>query len=264
MQKPTGDDKTIAITRDVVVIEEAYARGAVDPAQGQPEGVRLHPPAELLRRQAAARAPAAGDVKRLLHEMKQAKVAGVILDIRSNGGGLLGDAVDMTGLLIDKGPVVQVQDSDGRRKCWPTSSAGVEYDGPVIVLVDRFSASASEILAGALQDYGRAVIVGTGPTHGKGTVQTLADLDRMGGERSSSASSRSRSSSSSGSAARRRSARASSPTSCCPIRPGTSSPASASSITRSRGARSIRCPTPTGRARPWKLAAPGGQRQAGD
>jgi len=104
-----------------------------------------------------------------------------VIDIRSNGGGLLGAAVDITGLFVDEGPVVQVQDSGGRREVLEDDDSGEVYDGPVVVLVDRFSASASEIVAGALQDYHRAVIVGTGATHGKGTVQTLADLDRMTG-----------------------------------------------------------------------------------
>jgi carboxyl-terminal processing protease len=102
-----------------------------------------------------------------------------VLDIRGNGGGLLGEAVTMTGALIDRGPVVQVQDSRGNRETYTDDDRGTAYDGPVVVLVDQFSASASEILAGALQDYHRAVIVGTGPTHGKGTVQTLAELGRV-------------------------------------------------------------------------------------
>ncbi|HMG54854.1 MAG TPA: carboxy terminal-processing peptidase, partial [Kofleriaceae bacterium] len=113
-----------------------------------------------------------------LDEMKALKVAGVVLAIRGNGGGLLGEAVTMTGALIDHGPVVQVQDSRGQRETYTDDDKGTDYDGPVVVLVDRFSASASEILAGALQDYHRAIIVGTGPTHGKGTVQTLEDLSR--------------------------------------------------------------------------------------
>lgn len=178
VQKPTGAEETVAITRDVVVIEEAYAKGAIINRGGTSYGY-IHLPS-FYGGKGSART-SAGDLKKLFHEMKEHKVAGVVLDIRSNGGGLLSDSIDITGLLIDKGPVVQVRDSDGQKEVLSDRKPGVEYDGPVVVLVDRFSASASEILAGALQDYGRAVIVGTGPTHGKGTVQTLADLDRVTG-----------------------------------------------------------------------------------
>jgi carboxyl-terminal processing protease len=176
IQKSTGVQQQLSITRDVVVVEETYARGALLNHKGAPVYGYIHLPSFYGGRNAAR--TAAGDVHRLLSEMKARKVAGVILDIRSNGGGLLGDAIEMTGELIDKGPVVQVQDNRGRRDVLNDEHRGTDFDGPVIVMVDRFSASASEILAGALQDYHRAVIVGTGPTHGKGTVQTLADLDR--------------------------------------------------------------------------------------
>ncbi|HEY5948265.1 MAG TPA: carboxy terminal-processing peptidase [Kofleriaceae bacterium] len=178
VQKPAGGEETIAITRDVVVIEEAYAKGAVIQNGGKSYGY-IHLPS-FYGGKGSPRTSSV-DLKKLFHEMKEKKVGGVVLDIRSNGGGLLSDSIDITGLLIDKGPVVQVQDSDGQKEVLSDKKSGVEYDGPVVVLVDRFSASASEILAGALQDYGRAVIVGTGPTHGKGTVQTLADLDRATG-----------------------------------------------------------------------------------
>ena len=178
VQKPTGEEKTIAIKRDVVVIEEAYAKGAIIQNGGKSYGY-IHLPS-FYGGKGSPRTSSV-DLKKLFHEMKEKKVGGVVLDIRSNGGGLLSDSIDITGLLIDKGPVVQVQDSDGQKEVLSDKKAGVEYDGPVVVLVDRFSASASEILAGALQDYHRAVIVGTGPTHGKGTVQTLADLDRATG-----------------------------------------------------------------------------------
>jgi carboxyl-terminal processing protease len=178
VQKPSGLEETIAITRDVVVIEEAYAKGAVIQNGGKSFGY-IHLPS-FYGGKGSPRTSSV-DLKRLFAEMKQKKVGGVILDVRSNGGGLLSDSIDITGLLIDKGPVVQVQDSDGDKQVLSDRKSGVEYDGPVVVLVDRFSASASEILAGALQDYRRAVIVGTGSTHGKGTVQTLADLDRMTG-----------------------------------------------------------------------------------
>jgi carboxyl-terminal processing protease len=180
VRKPTGTEQTVAITRDVVVVEESYARGAVIQHKGQPAYGYIHLPSFYGGR-AAGQRTAAGDVRHLLTEMKAKQVAGVILDIRSNGGGLLGDAIEMTGALIDRGPVVQVQDNHGRRETLSDDQRGTDFDGPVIVLVDRFSASASEIVAGALQDYHRAIIVGTGPTHGKGTVQTLADLDRATG-----------------------------------------------------------------------------------
>jgi carboxyl-terminal processing protease len=178
IQKPTGTQETISITRDVVVVEEAYARGAVLTRKAGKAVGYIHLPSFYGGRGAGQRT-SGRDVAHLLDEMKAAKVAGVVLDIRGNGGGLLGEAVTMTGALINRGPVVQVQDSRGNRETYTDDQLGTDYDGPVIVLVDRFSASASEILAGALQDYKRAIIVGTGPTHGKGTVQTLADLDRV-------------------------------------------------------------------------------------
>jgi carboxyl-terminal processing protease len=181
IQKPTGAQESIAITRDVIVVEESYARGAVLSHKGQPAYGYIYLPSFYGGKNAGQRT-AAGDVRRLLTEMKARKVAGVVLDIRGNGGGLLGDSIEMTGSLIDHGPVVQVQDNRGHRETLSDDQRGTDFDGPVIVLVDRFSASASEILAGALQDYHRAIIVGTGPTtHGKGTVQTLADLDRVTG-----------------------------------------------------------------------------------
>jgi len=179
VQKQAGGEQTIAITRDVVVIEESYAKGATLQLKSGPTLGYIHLPSFYGGKDSPR--TSSKDVKKLLDEMKAKKVAGVILDIRSNGGGLLTDSIDITGQLIDKGPVVQVQDSDGQKEILSDRHAGVDYDGPVIVLVDRFSASASEILAGALQDYNRALIVGTGPTHGKGTVQTLADLDKATG-----------------------------------------------------------------------------------
>jgi carboxyl-terminal processing protease len=179
VQKKAGGEQTIAITRDVVVIEEAYAKGAIIQQKGKPAYGYIHLPS-FYGGKGSPRS-AGDDIKKLLDELKAKKVAGIILDIRSNGGGLLSDAIEISGHLIDKGPVVQVKDSDGDKEVLADKNKGEEYDGPVIVLVDRFSASASEILAGALQDYGRAIIVGAGGTHGKGTVQTLADLDRATG-----------------------------------------------------------------------------------
>jgi carboxyl-terminal processing protease len=117
------------------------------------------------------------DVARLLKRLMAEKVAGVILDLRHNGGGSLEEAINLTGLFIKEGPVVQVKDSEGNLIKDEDNDPSVLYDGPLIVLTDRFSASASEILAGALQDYGRALIVGDSSTHGKGTVQSLIQLE---------------------------------------------------------------------------------------
>jgi carboxyl-terminal processing protease len=180
VQKPDGHEETLAIKRDVIVIEESYARGAVLTRGGKTYGY-IHLP-QFYGGPNGART-ASDDVHKLLVDLRKKKVAGIILDIRSNGGGLLQDCVTLTGEMIDHGPVVQVRDSAGHKEVLEDEQRGTDYDGPLIVMVDRFSASASEILAGALQDYHRAVIVGTGPTHGKGTVQKLVDLDRVSGSR---------------------------------------------------------------------------------
>jgi carboxyl-terminal processing protease len=119
---------------------------------------------------------ATGDVRRLLKEFEAKKVDGVVLDLRHNGGGLLGEALSLTGLFIDRGPVVQVKDLRGKVSSKDDPEKGAAYAGPLAVLTSRFSASASEITAGALQDYGRALIVGDPATHGKGTVQRVIDI----------------------------------------------------------------------------------------
>ncbi|MEO6688882.1 MAG: carboxy terminal-processing peptidase, partial [Dokdonella sp.] len=116
------------------------------------------------------------DVEKLLVGLKQEKVDGVIVDLRNNGGGSLAEATDLTGLFIDKGPVVQVRNANGQVETNDDTTAGMAWDGPLAVLVNRASASASEIFAAAIQDYGRGVIIGE-PTFGKGTVQNLVDLD---------------------------------------------------------------------------------------
>ena len=122
-------------------------------------------------------ASATRDVARLLGELRTQGVDGVVMDLRNNGGGSLTEAVELTGLFIDQGPVVQVRESGGRISVENDRSTGVVWDGPLAVLVNRGSASASEIFAGAIQDYGRGLIIGE-PTFGKGTVQNLVDLDR--------------------------------------------------------------------------------------
>jgi carboxyl-terminal processing protease len=116
------------------------------------------------------------DVRKLIGELEEQGVAGIVVDLRNNGGGSLLEATTLTGLFIDKGPVVQVRNSSGRISLEEDVDAGMAWKGPLAVLVNRYSASASEIFAAAIQDYGRGVVIGE-PTFGKGTVQSLLDLD---------------------------------------------------------------------------------------
>jgi carboxyl-terminal processing protease len=118
------------------------------------------------------------DVSRLLEELKKDQVDGVLVDLRNNGGGSLSEAIELTGLFIDKGPVVQQRNAEGRLSVESDTQAGLAWNGPLGVLINRASASASEIFAAAIQDYGRGVVIGE-PSFGKGTVQTVADLDQI-------------------------------------------------------------------------------------
>lgn len=122
------------------------------------------------------------DVKKLLLELEAENVDGIVIDLRNDGGGSLTEAIDVTGLFIEEGPVVQVRNSDGSVDIGEDLDPSIIYDGPLAVLVNRFSASASEIFAGAIQDYGRGIIVGE-QTYGKGTVQNLIDLNRLAASR---------------------------------------------------------------------------------
>jgi carboxyl-terminal processing protease len=119
------------------------------------------------------------DVRRLLEQFQAQGVDAVIVDLRGNGGGSLTEAINLTGLFVDEGPIVQVKGSDGRVTPHEDSESGMVWSGPLVVLIDKFSASASEIFAGAIQDYGRGIVIGDRSTHGKGTVQQLFNLGSM-------------------------------------------------------------------------------------
>ena len=118
------------------------------------------------------------DMRKLLDEFREQNVDAVMVDLRRNGGGSLPEAINATGLFIDEGPIVQVKDSDGRTEHYDDMDRGTAWSGPLVVLISKFSASASEIFAGAIQDYHRGLIVGDEATHGKGTVQSLLELSR--------------------------------------------------------------------------------------
>ena len=180
VKKPNGHQQVIPIIRDVVEIEETFVKGTTikDEKNGQTFGyVKI--PSFYRDYSGKTDRNCTDDLREELRKLNKEKISGLILDLRNNGGGSLADAVSVTGLFIETGPVVQVRNGAGSIRVMSDDDRSVEYSGPMIVLVNRFSASASEIFAGALQDYGRALIVGDEHTHGKGTVQALLDLDRF-------------------------------------------------------------------------------------
>lgn len=177
----------IVLTRDKIKLEEQAAKSKVltIPAGNAAAAKRIgvielpgfYQDFEGRRKNANDYASATRDVARLLTELSTQKVDGVVLDLRNNGGGSLTEAIELTGLFIDRGPVVQVRESGGRVSVEGDSDSGIAWEGPLAVLINRGSASASEIFAGAIQDYGRGLVIGE-TTFGKGTVQNLVDLDR--------------------------------------------------------------------------------------
>ncbi|WCE04941.1 carboxy terminal-processing peptidase [Pseudoxanthomonas sp. JBR18] len=191
-----GAHSMVTIVRDKVKLAEQAAKSEIMtlPASGdEPErriGVvklpAFYQDFEGRRRDPNNYTSATRDVRKLLDGFKKQHLDGVVMDLRNNGGGSLDEAVDLTGLFIDQGPVVQVRESGGRVSVSGDTTPGVSWDGPLAVLINRGSASASEIFAGAIQDYGRGLVIGE-TSFGKGTVQNLIDLDRWpaneGGQR---------------------------------------------------------------------------------
>lgn len=178
--------REIVLTRDVVNLDSSRAHAAifeVPDADGKisPIGVITLPTfyGPDVSSDGKAQNSATKDIEELIVRLKAAKVKGIVLDLRRNGGGLLTEAISLTGLFIKNGPVVQVRSYSGEIKVDDDEDDSIAYNGPLAVLVSRFSASASEIVAGALQNYGRAVIIGDSSTHGKGTVQTVLELRNL-------------------------------------------------------------------------------------
>lgn len=176
--------KEIVLVRDVVQLNASRAKASIEEVPTQEGGTMpigvidvpsFYGPVDDDDSGADSNSVTA-DVEELITKLKAAGVRGIVLDLRRNGGGLLGEAVDLTGLFIPKGVVVQVRDSLGQISDKRDADPKVAYDGPLMVLTSRYSASASEIVAGALQNYGRAIIVGDSSTHGKGTVQAVLEM----------------------------------------------------------------------------------------
>jgi carboxyl-terminal processing protease len=178
IKKVDGSIKEIAIIRDVVIIEEGFAKSLIlDGTTPQEKVGYIYLPRFYADFEHADGRFSAKDIAVEIEKLKSEKVSGIILDLRNNGGGSLNDVVQMSGYFIEQGPIVQVKAKGQNPDVLDDTDPRVQYNGALIVMVNHFSASASEILAAALQDYGRAVIVGTN-TYGKGTVQRFYDLDR--------------------------------------------------------------------------------------
>jgi carboxyl-terminal processing protease len=172
---PTGTDerKVITITRDIVKLEDQLAKAFIIERKRDGETEKL----------GVINLPGFYDkcsdhCHTLIKRLKKEGVDGIVLDLRHNGGGILQEAINLTGLFIEKGPVVQVRDYRGRRRIMDDNNPNIAYNGPLVVAVSHMSASASEIVAAALQDHGRAIVVGGKATHGKGTVQQILPLNR--------------------------------------------------------------------------------------
>jgi len=183
VRKPDGNTKVVSLIREKIVLDEGFARSAVIQNGNEKIGYILLPDfyADFEREDGAR---CSKDIAKEVEKLKAEKVKGIIIDVRYNGGGSLYEVVQMVGMFIDKGPVVQIRSKEGRSQILADETPGILYDGPLVVMVNEFSASASEIFAAAIQDYKRGLIVGSTSSYGKGTVQRNVafgkPLDAMG------------------------------------------------------------------------------------
>lgn len=178
VKRVDGTIKVISIIRDVVETEETFAKSTTVVKDGKLFGV-IYLPKFYISFENKDKRDAFTDVAREIERLKAQKVQGIIMDLRDNGGGSLQTVVDMVGLFIDKGPVVQVKYANAVPTVLQDKDSSVQWDGPLVVMVNGYSASASEIFAAAIQDYKRGVVIGSKHTYGKGTVQNVIDLNDM-------------------------------------------------------------------------------------
>ncbi len=179
IKKPDGVIVEVPIIRDVIVLEETFAKSAIlTDIKSQKKIGYIYLPGFYDDFRTAGGRNSSDDVRKELEKLKAQNVSGVILDLRNNGGGALNDAVRMSGLFISKGPIVQVKNKKEKIDKLDDLNPDITYSGPLVIMVNQLSASASEILSAALQDYNRAIIVGSN-TYGKGTVQAMVNLDQF-------------------------------------------------------------------------------------
>ena len=178
VKRVDGGIEQVEITRDIVELEETCAKSSIIKDDSNVYGL-INLPRFYVDFDDYGERNAASDIKKEILELKNKNINGLILDLRNNGGGSLKTVVDITGFFIEKGPVVQVKSIGGRKEILKDNDPSIIWDGPLVILVNEFSASASEILAAALQDYNRAIILGSKQTYGKGTVQNVVDLNNV-------------------------------------------------------------------------------------
>jgi len=178
LKKVDGTIEDISITRDIVELEETYAKSSTVIKDDKKFGV-INLPKFYVDFENYNKRNAASDIKQEIIRLKQEGVEGLVLDLRNNGGGSLQTVVDIAGLFIEEGPVVQVKEAGQPKEVLKDRDKSIVWDGPLVILVNELSASASEILAAAMQDYKRAIVIGSKQTYGKGTVQNVLDLNRL-------------------------------------------------------------------------------------
>lgn len=178
IKKVDGTIKVISIIRDIVEIEETYAKSSIVTKNGMKYGV-IYLPKFYINFENKEGRDAGKDIALEVARLKQANVDGIVLDVRDDGGGSLSTVVDIAGLFIEQGPIVQIKSAGRKKEVLYDRDKKIEWDGPLVIMVNSFSASASEILAAAIQDYKRGVIIGSKQTYGKGTVQNVIDLNQF-------------------------------------------------------------------------------------
>ncbi|WP_281324325.1 carboxy terminal-processing peptidase [Flavobacterium sp. IMCC34518] len=178
VKKVDGTIQVISIIRDVVEIEETYAKSSIVEKNGMKYGV-IYLPKFYIDFENKDGRDAGKDIALEVERLKKANVNGIVLDVRDDGGGSLSTVVDIAGLFIEQGPIVQIKSAGKKKEILYDTDKKLEWDGPLVIMVNEFSASASEILAAAIQDYKRGIIIGSKQTYGKGTVQNVIDLNQF-------------------------------------------------------------------------------------
>ena len=178
VEKIDGTSTVIPIIRDIVLLEETYAKSLMLESKEEGEKIGyIKLPKFYADFSGSGGRSCADDVEKEVAKLKAEGAKGLVIDLRNNGGGSLHDVVQMAGLFIETGPIVQIKGREGAPYIMSDLDPRVQFDGPMVILVNSMSASASEILAAAMQDYGRAVVMGSASTYGKGTVQRFIELD---------------------------------------------------------------------------------------